>query len=46
MLSAEVTLVPSNLIACDIELGAKVFKLLESKGIDIDDFDFVNPKLN
>jgi YebC/PmpR family DNA-binding regulatory protein len=37
MLSAEVTLVPSNLIACDIELGAKVFKLLES----IDDHEDV-----
>ena len=24
----------------------ELFKLLESKGIDIDDFDFVNPKLN
>lgn len=37
MLSAEVTLVPSNLVICDIEVGTRVFKLIES----IDDHDDV-----
>ena len=37
MLSAEVTLVPSNLVECDVETGTKVFKLIES----IDDHDDV-----
>jgi len=37
MLSAEVTMLPSNLVACDVSMGAKVLRLIES----IDDHDDV-----
>ena len=29
MLSAEVTLVPNNIVTCDLEIGMKIFKLIE-----------------
>jgi len=37
MLSAEVTMVPTNLVACDIDMGNKVLRLIES----IDDHEDV-----